>query len=103
MQNINVDINENEVGKFYEVYQQGFEPHKWILKVNNWKNYLQYTTVYYNSSDNKSTTLQNVIELTKRREPVNISMDRYYDEENLKSLWNYSQGIYGSFHHSINI
>lgn len=98
-------INELDtvIKKFFSFYDDGCAPPEWILINDIWKKYMNQTIIYFDSSDNSSTTLENVKALSKKREPVNIEMQRCYDHRNLGALWGYQVGNYGSFDHSINI
>ena len=61
----------NEIKKIYKVYNKGFEPPKWILKISNLEEYMKSTILYYD----KST--KDYKDLIKYRIPVNIGMNLY--------------------------
>lgn len=91
--------------KLRETYENYMAFPLWSIKYiqSDYNNYAQSVICYYNSQDNKDTTLQNVKELAIKREPVNIAMNRYYDKIKLKELFGYGEGVYGKFDNSVNI
>jgi hypothetical protein len=67
-----------------------YSPPEWSVIPN--ESLMKLCKVFYNSDDNKN----DIIRLVKEREPVNISMERMYDEDLLDSYFNYKTGYYGS-------
>uniref|UniRef100_A0A6C0C7R4 Uncharacterized protein n=1 Tax=viral metagenome TaxID=1070528 RepID=A0A6C0C7R4_9ZZZZ len=65
------------------------------------KKYGGDTTYYFCSSDNPSTTLENVKYLSATREPTNISFGQRYNKNELAEFGGYQKSSYGDAIHSI--
>ena len=91
----------DDILKLRSCYRKGYEFPIWKSKM--YEKYMKSVKIYYSSKDNPSTTLKNVIELSEKREPTNISTRRLYDEDRLKEYFGYEKGIYGEFNYSINM
>ena len=79
--------------KLYNIYCKRYRPPAWvekgcekILREHGDEAYL----LYFESDD-----LDDVQKLAKEREPVNIAMSRYYDEDELFKTFRYKRGAYG--------
>lgn len=96
---------QTKIKQLRKIYYKGGEFPQWLsnLQFDNFVGCAIKTTVYYNSSDNKSSTLTNIIKLLREREPVNMTHQRYYNQQALKVLYGYSNGCYSKFNDSINM
>ena len=77
-----------------EVYEARFAFPGWTvddLEEGRLERFAQTVTVYYP----KGAKLQEVHQLVRQREPVNIAMERRYDEEKLQKYFGYKRGAYG--------
>lgn len=82
--------------KMHSIYSPGYPFPDWSLQSlrrGELGDLTPETKVYYPSFE--QPRLQQVKELTREREPVNIEMRREYDKEKLRKAFGYSEGAYG--------
>ena len=74
-----------------DVYDPGFKPPEWVLekRENLLQVYGKHSIVLYTGG-----SLEDVRRLATQREPVNMAMDRHYDEEKLYKYFRYETGAY---------
>lgn len=78
----------NKIKNLYGVYNKGFEPPKWILKISNLEEYMKSTIVYYDKD------AKDYKDLIKYRIPVNIGMKLYYNKNLMEKYFYYSESKY---------
>lgn len=101
-----IEIVESNIRALFKIYEPRFSPPEWILNPDTLQKVIKcfpFTTIYFDSSDNTSTTLANVKKLVAIREPTNISNRSYYSKNDLMASFGYHSSIYGSLPDSINI
>lgn len=79
--------------KLREVYRPGFAFPQWSLNAlenGQLEELAPQVTVYYP----KDADVEEVQQLVRQREPVNIAMERCYDEGKLERYFGYSRGAY---------
>lgn len=89
-----VPATKNAALDLMSCYDKGYEFPQWSL------DYFQkygaelgkQCVVYFSDGD-----LSNAKKLAIQREPVNIAMERHYDEEKLEALFGWRHGFYGKF------
>lgn len=79
----------------FDIYEKNCVFPKWSINkfLNEYDKLGKMVKVYYNESDDINV----VKKLVTEREPVNIGMVRYYDQNNMQKHFNYSVGSYGKF------
>lgn len=94
-------IDENlrkKMDKIYNVYKRGYAPPKWakelLKKEDYYEKYMPETKVYYP----EGSDLNVVKKLAKEREPVNITMNRYYNQDKLENDFGWKEGYYGRYY-----
>ena len=76
----------------YETYNSGFEPPYWVRFFIFDRKERERSICYYDLSDR----LSRVKEIERKREPVNIAMNRYYDPLKLQKFFGYQTSSYDS-------
>ena len=108
MENPNFNLVElsSKITKLFKLYDHRCTPPEWILDPSNLakiRECMLDTVVYYDSSDNYSTLLDNVKLLVSHREPVNIACNQYYNKQGMMDTYGYDESLYGSLRESVNI
>lgn len=104
--NFNLDDLSSNIKTLFKLYDNRCTPPDWILNPTNLAKIRECmfdTIVYYDSSDNYSTTLDNVKFLMSHREPVNIACNRYYNKQGMMETYGYDESLYGSLPESVNV
>jgi len=86
--------NFKNVIKLYHTYQVGYQFPPWVayfVYSNQYDNFANKTLVFY---DSPTTSLSIAMELALKREPVNITMTRHYDEAKMMENFGWKQGAY---------
>jgi len=66
----------------------------WVISIDEWKHYkFNETRVFYSEKD-MATPDQGVIDMVMKREPANVTMVRFYDQQLFKELFGYQFGGY---------
>ena len=86
----------NNIEKLFSVYDSGFEPPEWTKKPSI--PLMKLCKVFYHKKDNISL----VKRLVKEREPVNIEMNRSYNQSLLNKYFGFKKGYYGKCPKSTN-
>lgn len=76
----------------FDIYDPGFQPPFWIKFYPFTDEIMKKSICYYDFNDNLSI----VKEIEKRREPVNIAMNRFYNKQMMKKYFGYSISNYNS-------
>lgn len=84
-----------QVKELYQIYDQGYKPPEWSIDVVDDQNkenekYLESVKIYCDEDADKDE----VMRLAREREPVNIEMHRYYDENSLQKNFGYKTSAY---------
>ena len=88
----------SRIEKLYAVYKKEYVFPKWALNKFQieYCNYSKYTTIYYDESKGAPAHLETTVKtLATQREPVNITMRRYYDMDKMTEFFGWSTGYYG--------
>lgn len=72
-------------------------PLKSIQYITDSFSIMKKTTVYYDKEEGISQS--DIEQLLTKREPVNIAMNRYYNQNRLKHLFGWDSGFYGEYYH----
>ena len=81
-------FNLDNATKIIKIYNKGYEPPEWILDSQVIEPYLESARVYYDGE------LNDAKELATKREPVNIAMNRLYNQDQLQAMFGYKIGVY---------
>jgi len=75
-----------------DIYEnEGYSFPPWVIDPKLWNDFkFKESVVYYNTDDD----LNDVIKLTIQREPCNIAMKKYYDENKLEKKFGWKHGAY---------
>jgi len=77
--------------KIRDIYDKKFAFPIWVINAEVWNIHdFKETKVYYHQYDD----INNVKLLIKEREPVNINMERHYNEDNMQSNFGWKIGAY---------
>lgn len=83
-------MNTKTIEKLRQVYWEGAEPPSWILTFHFTPRDLKSVICYYD----KGANLQDVKDLVHYREPVNIAMNRLYNQSLLQKYFGYTKSVY---------
>ena len=76
--------------ELYQIYNPNFRPPVWSIKSCENKDLSETTKIYCDEGADKDE----VIRLAREREPVNMVMDRHYDENSLQKNFGYKTSAY---------
>ena len=83
--------------KIRKIYTPDYKFPEWVINEDKWNEfYFNETRVYYNEDDNDKELLNNVKLMVKEREPVNIKMNRSYNQTLLFNSFGYNVGAYSN-------
>ena len=85
------------IKKLYRVYDEGYQPPNFILKIHKNKiiEYMKNTIIYYEKNKDRI--------LSFTREPVNIEMERYYNLKKMYKYFGYEKSLYNEKSSNISI
>lgn len=89
------DIDFTLIPKIRNIYNKGYEFPIWIKKNILKPDLLKYSELFFSKDFSK-----NIIDIRKlaiQREPVNITMTRYYNQSELKNIFGWEYGYYQTF------
>lgn len=78
------------IDKLFSTYDDGYEPPEWTKKPSI--TLMKQCKVFYNKKDK----ISDIKRLVKEREPVNIAMNRYYNQTELNKHFKFKKGYYGT-------
>jgi len=81
----------------HPIYAKGHAFPRWVVRWTETKSYddlAEETTVFYDAAD---TSKEQAWALLKHREPCNIGMERFYDEDRMEADFGWRRGLYDKF------
>lgn len=76
--------------RLFDVYYEGFEPPFWVRFFPFNKSEMEKSICYFDIGDKPSR----VKEIERKREPVNIAMNRFYHLEKMQEYFGYQTSVY---------